>query len=117
MFIRYLGLVRDSYRSAYRAYAHIDPPGGCDSYAGWFALWVAQAPGFTEVPAAWEALYREYRSWLQQAVGTTWPIHLNCTGGGLVTLTATDIEAYADFYNRAYARSETMLTEAQSLPR
>jgi len=116
VFIQYLGLVRDSFRSAYRSYANLDPPGGCSTFNGWLLLWLAQAPGFTQVPPAWEALYWEYRSWLQQAVSTTWKHHLLCIDPNSGTLSAAEISAFADFFNQAYARLEVMVASAQQLP-
>lgn len=112
-------LVRDSFRSAADEFPRIFSGakwGDCGSYNGWFALWLAEAPGFTGVAPAWTGLYVEYRSLLQQAVATTWEIHLVCTsGGGTISDEAADRSL--EFIEWAYPRSEQMLLEARELPR
>jgi hypothetical protein len=62
-------------------------------------------------------LYREYRSWIQQAVSATWGLHQRCAGEITETLTTEEVAAMADFFNRAFPRTEAMLAEAQQLPR
>lgn len=118
-YLYYLSLVRDSFRSAADEFPQIFSGakwGDCGSYNGWYALWLTQAPGFTDVPPAWTGLYVEYRSLIQQAVANTWEIHLVCTsGGGSVSDDVAD--RALTFVQWAYPRSEQMLLEAQDLPR
>ena len=119
VFIRYLGLVRDSFRSAADELPQIfsgSKEGDCGSYIGWIALWVTEAPGFEDVPAAWFPLYAEYRALIQEAVTTTWEINLVCDEGGGTVSDETDAAALA-FIERAYPRSEQMVLEALQLPR
>jgi len=118
-FTRYLGLVRDSYRSfssELALFAETGKPGDCGSFNGWTQLWIIEAPGFTDVPAAWQPLYTEYRSMLSQIVSITTEIRPLCSGrGGQVSAETT--QAIADFLAWAYPRSEEMVTEAATLPR
>lgn len=119
VFIRYLGLMRDSFRSAADEFPQIfsgAKSGDCGSYIGWFALWVTEAPGFEDVPPEWYPLYSEYRSLLHQAVSVTWEIHEVCDAGGGTVSKETDVAAQA-FIEWAYPRSEEMILEAQRLPR
>jgi len=119
IFIQYLGLVRDSFRSAADEFPKIfsgSKKGDCGSYIGWIALWAAQAPGFENVPPAWYPLYAEYRSLLQEAVTITWEINEVCDAGG-GTVSDETVAASQAFIDRAYPRSEEMVVEAQQLPR
>jgi hypothetical protein len=119
VFIRYLGLVRDSFRSAADEFPQIfsgSKKGDCGSYIGWIALWVTEAPGFEGVPPAWFPLYAEYRALIQEAVTTTWEINQVCAEGGGTVSDETDAAAQA-FIERAYPRSEQMVLEALQLPR
>jgi hypothetical protein len=119
VFVRYLGLVRDSFRSAADEFPQIfsgSKKGDCGSYIGWIALWVTEAPGFEGVPPAWFPLYAEYRALIQEAVTTTWEINQVCAEGGGTVSDETDAAAQA-FIERAYPRSEQMVLEALQLPR
>jgi len=79
-------------------------------------LWILDAPGFTDVPAAWQPLYAEYRSMLQQIVNVTYQIRPLCSGnGGEVSEETT--QAIFDFLTWAYPRSEAMIIEAGQIPR
>ncbi len=118
-FARYLGLVRDSYRSfnsEMSLFAQTSKPGDCGTFNGWTRLWIIEAPGFTDVPAAWQPLYAEYRAMLSQIVSITAEIRPLCSGeGGQVTAETT--QAIVDFLAWAYPRSEAMVAEAATLPR
>lgn len=118
-FIRYLGLVRDSYRSfnsEMSLFAETGKPGDCGTFNGWTRLWIIEAPGFTDVPADWQPLYAEYRSMLSQIVTITAEIRPLCSGeGGQVTPETT--LAIVNFLEWAYPRSEAMVAEAAALPR
>ena len=119
VFVRYLGLVRDSFRSAADEFPQIfsgSKKGDCGSYIGWIALWVTEAPGFEDVPPAWFPLYAEYRALIQEAVTTTWEINQVCGEGGGTVSDETDAAAQA-FIERAYPRSEQMVLDALQLPR
>lgn len=118
-FTRYLGLVRDSYRSfnsEMSLFAETGKPGDCGTFNGWTRLWIIEAPGFTDVPAEWQPLYAEYRSMLSQIVSITAEIRPLCGGeGGQVSAETT--QAIVTFLGWAYPRSEAMVTEAATLPR
>lgn len=118
-FTRYLGLVRDSYRSfnsEMSLFAETNKPGDCGTFNGWTRLWIIEAPGFTNVPAAWQPLYAEYRSMLSQIANITAEIRPLCGGtGGQVSAETT--QAIVTFLGWAYPRSEAMVVEAASLPR
>lgn len=118
-FTRYLGLVRDSYRSfnsEMSIFAENGKPGDCGTFNGWTRLWIIEAPGFTDVPTAWQPLYAEYRAMLNQMVGITTEIRPLCSGqGGQVSAETT--QAIVNFLAWAYPRSEAMVVEAASLPR
>jgi hypothetical protein len=118
-FTRYLGLVRDSYRSfnsEMSLFAETGKPGDCGTFNGWTRLWIIEAPGFTDVPSAWQPLYAEYRSMLSQIASITAEIRPLCSGqGGQVSAETT--QAIANFLGWAYPRSEAMIIEAASLPR
>lgn len=117
VFLRYLGLVRDSFRSAADEFPRIfsgAKSGDCGSYGGWFALWITEAPGFQDVPVKWDALYVEYRSLLQQVVFVTWEIHEVCSSGGGTVSDETDA-ASQNFIDWAYPRFEAMIIEAHQL--
>lgn len=117
-FTRYLGLVRDSYRSfnsEMSLFAETNKPGDCGTFNGWTRLWIIEAPGFTEVPANWQPLYAEYRSMLSQIVSITAEIRPLCGGeGGQVSAETT--QAIVNFLAWAYPRSEAMVAEAAALP-
>lgn len=119
VFIQYLGLVRDSYRSfnsEMGLFTQTGKPGDCGTFNGWTALWVLQAPGFTDVPPDWQPLYGEYRSMLQEIVTITAEIRPLCSNtGGQVSEETT--QAIFDFLSWAYPRSEAMIVEANQLPR
>ncbi len=118
-FTRYLGLVRDSYRSfnsEMSLFAETGKPGDCGTFNGWTQLWIIEAPGFTDVPADWQPLYAEYRSMLSQIVSITAEIRPLCGGeGGQVSAETT--QAIVTFLGWAYPRSEAMVAEAATLPR
>lgn len=118
-FTRNLGLVRDSFRSfnsEMSLFAETNKPGDCGTFNGWTRLWIVDAPGFTDVPAAWQPLYGEYRSLLSQIANITAEIRPLCSGqGGQVSAETT--QAIANFLAWAYPRSEQMVIEAASLPR
>ncbi len=118
-FTRYLGLVRDSYRSfnsEMSLFAETNKPGDCGTFNGWTRLWIIEAPGFTDVPADWQPLYAEYRSMLSQIVNITAEIRPLCSGqGGQVSAETT--QAIVNFLAWAYPRSEAMVAEAATLPR
>ncbi len=118
-FINYLGLVRDSYRSfnsELGIFEETGKPGDCGTFVGWTRLWILQAPGFTDVPAAWQPLYGEYRTMLSQIVTLTAEIRPLCSGtGGQVSAETT--QALFDFLAWAYPRSEAMVIEAGQIPR
>ena len=119
VFLSYLGQIRDSFRSAQSELPRIfsgAKSGDCGSYIGWYALWVAQAPGFTDIPAGWHPLYSEYRSLLEQVVSVTWEIHTVCDAGGGDVSNETG-NACVEFIGWAYPRTEEMLTEAFQIPR
>ena len=118
-FTRYLGLVRDSFRSfnsEMGLFAQTGKPGDCGTFNGWTMLWILEAPGFTNVPADWQPLYAEYRSMLNQIVNITTEIRPLCSGqGGQLTVETT--QAIINFLGWAYPRSEAMVAEAATLPR
>lgn len=118
-FTRYLGMVRDSFRSfnsEMSLFAQTGKPGDCGTFNGWTRLWIVEAPGFTDVPANWQPLYAEYRSLLSQIVSITTEIRPLCSGqGGQVTAETT--QAIVTFLTWAYPRSEAMVAEAALLPR
>ncbi len=118
-FARYLGLVRDSYRSfnsEMSLFAETGKPGDCGTFNGWTQLWIIEARGFTDVPANWQPLYAEYRSMLSQIVRITMEIRPLCSGqGGQVSAETT--QAIVTFLTWAYPRSEAMVAEAATLPR
>ncbi len=118
-FTRYLGMVRDSFRSfnsEMSLFAQTGKPGDCGTFNGWTRLWIVEAPGFTDVPADWQPLYAEYRSLLSQIVSITTEIRPLCSGqGGQVTAETT--QAIVIFLTWAYPRTEAMVAEAALLPR
>ena len=119
VFIRYLGLIRDSLRSAEDELTRKiagEKRWSCDSYNGWMALWVTEAPGFDDVPPAWNPLSVEYRSLIRQVVDVTWEIREPCSGdwGGVTQETS---DACLEFIAWAYPRSEEMVAEALLKPR
>jgi hypothetical protein len=125
VFLIYLALVRDSFRSAADEFPRIfsgEKSGSCSTYNGWYVLWVAEAPGFTDVPADWRSLYAEYRALLQQAVAVTWQIHERCSQtpqgyfGDRGFSDQVD-DACVEFVGWAYPRTEEMVMEARQIPR
>lgn len=118
-FTRYLGLVRDSFRSfnsEMSLFGQTGKPGDCGTFNGWTRLWIVEAPGFTDVPANWQPIYAEYRSLLSQIVNITTEIRPLCSGqGGQVSAETT--QAIVTFLTWAYPRSEAMMAEAATLPR
>ena len=118
-FIRYLGLVRDSYRSfnsEMDLFAQTGKPGDCGTFIGWTRLWILEAPGYTDVPADWQPLYTEYRSIIKQVVNVTAEIRPLCNAqGGELSKETTN--AIIDFVTWAYPRSEAMVAEANSIPK
>ncbi len=118
-FTRYLGLVRDSFRSfnsEMGLFAQTGKPGDCGTFTGWTMLWILEAPGFTDVPADWQPLYAEYRSMLSQVVNITTEIRPLCSGQGGQVSPETTL-SIVNFLEWAYPRSEAMVTEAATLPR
>jgi hypothetical protein len=118
-FVRYLGLVRDSFRSFNSEMGIFEAngkPGDCGTFNGWTYLWIREAPGFTDVPANWQPLYGEYRSLLKQIAEITTEIRPLCSGpGGQVSVETT--QAIFDFLSWAYPRTEAMLVESAQVPR
>ncbi|MFO7683262.1 MAG: hypothetical protein R6X34_24780 [Chloroflexota bacterium] len=118
-FIRYLGLVRDSFRSfnsEYQLALTADKAFDCGTFVGWTGLWILEAPGFTNVPADWQPLYSEYRDKLRQIVGLTTEIRPLCnTDGGEISEETS--RALLAFLLNAYPRMEQMVLEANQLPR
>lgn len=114
-----MGLVRDSFRSfnsEMGLWQTTNKPGDCGTFNGWTMLWILQAPGFTDVPSAWQSLYVEYRSMLRQIVTITAEVRPLCSGrGGLISAETTT--AILDFLEWAYPRSEQMMVELATLPR
>jgi hypothetical protein len=119
VFVQYLGQGRDSFRSfnsEMSIFQANGKPGDCGTFIGWTRLWILQAPGFTDVPSAWQPLYVEYRSLLQQVVSLTMEIRPLCEGaGGQVSAETT--QAIFDFLLWAYPRTEAMMIETGQLPR
>ena len=118
-YIRYLGLVRDSFRSfnsEYQLALTTDKAFDCGTFIGWTGLWILEAPGFTDVPADWQPLYVEYRDKLRQIVSLTAEIRPLCNahGGEISDESARAILAYL---LEAYPRLEQMIIEANQLPR
>lgn len=118
-FVRYLGLVRDSFRSfnsEYQLALTTDKAFDCGTFVGWTGLWILEAPGFTNVPAAWQPLYHEYRDNLRQIVSLTAEIRPLCNAdGGEISEDAS--RAILAFLLGAYPRMEQMIIEANQLPR
>jgi hypothetical protein len=118
-FTNYLGRVRDSFRSFHSEmglFQETGKPGDCGTFNGWTALWILEAPGFTDVPAEWQPLYVEYRSLLAQVVGLTAPIRPLCAGEG-GSISEEETTAIINFINWAYPRMEAMVQEAALVPR
>lgn len=114
-----MGMVRDSFRSfasEMNLWQTTGKFGDCGTFNGWTSLWILRAPGFTDVPSTWQALYVEYRSLLLEVVTITTEIRSLCSGqGGTVSAEAT--QAIIDFLGWAYPRSEQMVLEMAALPR
>lgn len=118
-FIRYLGLVRDSFRSfdnEYRLALTTDKAFDCGTFIGWTGLWILEAPGFTDVPADWQPLYSEYRDKLRQIVNLTAVVRPLCSAEG-GTISEESSNAILSFLLAAYPRMEQMVIEANQLPR
>ena len=118
-FIRYLGLVRDSYRSFQSEMGlmtETKKPGDCGTFIGWTGLWILEAPGYTDIPADWQPLYTEYRSLLKQVVSVSAEIRPLCSAEG-GDVSGETIQAIVDFLSWAYPRSEDMIIEANVLPK
>lgn len=118
-FIRYLGLVRDSFRSfdsEYRLALTTDKAFDCGTFIGWTRLWIVEAPGFTDVPADWQPLYSEYRDKLRQMVNLTAEVRPLCNAQG-GTISEESSNAILSFLLVAYPRMEQMVVEANQLPR
>ncbi len=118
-FVSYLGQVRDSFRSfnsEMSIFQQNGKPGDCGTFNGWTRLWILQAPGFTDVPAAWQPLYVEYRDLLRQVAGITAEIRPLCSGTG-GQLSAETTQAIFDFLAWAYPRTEAMMVETGQIPR
>lgn len=121
-----VGRMRDTFRSAsegfYTQHDQYKYP-VCPSYNGWFATWVKESPGFNNVPPTWQAFYAEYRSILQQAVSSTWQVHIVCTQKVFPSYAAyreqstQSIAPAEQFFAWAYPRSEEMVIEGWALPR
>jgi hypothetical protein len=119
VFISYLELVRDSFRSFNNDYVPIlldereRNRGDCGAYLGWYTLWVTRAPAFVNVPDPWVQLYYEYRVLLLNAVIVTTQIRVGCP--------AVDPGPYnrnqdpIGFFAAAYPRIEEMVSEAHQL--
>lgn len=119
VFVQYLGQVRDSFRSfnsEMSIFQANGKPGDCGTFNGWTRLWFLEAPGFTDVPAAWQSLYVEYRSLLQQVASVTAEIRPLCSGAG-GSVTAETTQAIFDFLAWAYPRTEAMIIETSQIPR
>jgi hypothetical protein len=118
-FVRYLGLVRDSFRSfnsEYQLALTTDKAFDCGTFVGWTWLWILEAPGFTDVPAEWQPLYNEYRDQLRQIVSLTAEIRPLCNAeGGKISDESS--KAILAFLLDAYPRTEQMMIEANQLPR
>lgn len=119
VFVQYLGLVRDSFRSfnsEMSIFQANGKPGDCGTFIGWTGLWILDAPGFTDVPSDWQPPYVEYRSLLRQVVDITAEIRPLCQGEG-GELTAETTQAIFDFLLWAYPRTEAMMVETTQIPR
>jgi hypothetical protein len=118
-FIKYLGLVRDSFRSfnsEMGLFQQTGKPGDCGTFIGWTRLWILESPGYLNVPSAWQSLYGEYRNMLNQIADVTEEIRPLCSGsGGSVSQETT--QRIFDFLSWAYPRSEQMVIEAGQIPR
>jgi hypothetical protein len=117
-FVSYVGQLRDSLRS-YTSEMDLmrttRKPGDCGTFRGWLSLWIQRSPGYTDVPASFASLYREYRSLLSQVVNLSQEIRTVCdAGGGLVS--DETIDSINEFLSWAYPRSEQMVVEASALP-
>lgn len=118
-FQRSLGLVRDSFRSfdsEIRIWLETDKAFDCGTFNGWSRLWIIDAAGYTDVPAAWQPIYTEYRSMLRDIGNTTAEVRGLCQGEGGMLSEDTTISILA-FISWAYPRSEQMVGEAAQLPR
>ena len=118
-FIRYLGMVRDSFRSfnsEYQLALTTDKAFDCGTFIGWTGLWILEAPGFTNVPADWQPLYVEYRDKLRQIVNLTAEVRPLCNADG-GTISEESSDAILAFLLQAYPRLEQMIIEANGLPR
>jgi hypothetical protein len=118
-YVRYLGLVRDSFRSfnsEYQLALTTDKPFDCGTFVGWTWLWILEAPGFTDVPTEWQPLYSEYRDKLRQIVSLTAEIRPLCNAQG-GEISEESSQAILAFLLGAYPRLEQMMIEANQLPR
>lgn len=118
-FTDYLGRVRDSFRSFHSEmglFQQTGKPGDCGTFNGWTALWILEAPGFTDVPSEWQPLYTEYRSMLAQIVDLTTSIRPLCAAEG-GSISEEETAAIINFLDWAYPRMEAMVSEAAAIPR
>ncbi|MBK8932318.1 MAG: hypothetical protein IPM76_08365 [Chloroflexi bacterium] len=118
-YIRYLGLVRDSFRSfnsEYQLALTTDKAFDCGTFIGWTRLWILEAPGFTDVPATWQPLYSEYRDKLRQIANLTAEVRPLCNAQG-GEISEESSRAILAFLLEAYPRLEQMIIEANQLPR
>jgi hypothetical protein len=118
-FVRYLGLVRDSFRSfnsEYQLALTTDKAFDCGTFVGWTWLWILEAPGFTDVPQEWQPLYIEYRDKLREIVSLTGEIRPLCDAEG-GEISEESSRAILAFLLEAYPRTEQMIIEANQLPR
>ena len=116
-FADYLGRVRDSFRSYHNEMGQMvqtGKPGDCGTFIGWVGLWVLQAPGYTDVPPQWNALYVEYRAMLRDVVTVSNDVRTLCAGEG-GTISQETLDGIVNFLGRAYPRIEQMVVEAAQL--
>lgn len=121
-----VGRMRDTFRSASEGFYtqhDLNKYPDCSAYNGWFGIWVKESPGFNNVPPSWQPFYAEYRTILQQAVSSTWQVHVVCTQRVFPSFEAyreqvqQSIAPAEQFFAWAYPRSEEMVTEGWALPR
>lgn len=75
-----------------------------------------EAPGYTDIPGAWNSLYVEYRSIIRQVVELTRELRILCDAEG-GEINEETVQAIVDFLAWAYPRSEGMVTEGLTIPR
>ncbi len=71
---------------------------------------------FDSVPAAWQAVYYEYRSFIDELVASAAEIHAVCAGGG-GSLSSEGFERAKNFADTGRARAEQILGKAYQIPR